>query len=155
MTLLAPLVVLVAAVFAGLFILRLGGAHRRSVSRFAPAIICAGAAILFAARGAMWIALAFGVASIALYAWSTRESQAATKQARNKSSRSHGAAPPKKGSAMSDAQARAILGVHPGASEADIRSAYRRKMARAHPDLGGSTEEAAQLSAARDALLRR
>lgn len=154
MSLLAPLLVLVAAVFAGLFILRLGGAHRRSVSRYAPSILFAGAAILFAARGSMWIALAFGAAAVALYAWSTRN--VAVESARKRGqSRAQSSAPPKRGNAMSDAQARAILGVSPGASEADIRSAYRRKMARAHPDLGGSTEEAAKLSAARDALLRR
>lgn len=152
MSLLAPLILLVAAVFAGLFMLRLGGAHRRSVSRFAPAIILAGAAILFAARGAMWIALAFGAAAVALYAWSTRAFIAEPKR---EQARAQSSAPPKRGYTMSDAQARAILGVPPGASEADIRSAYRRKMARAHPDLGGSTEEAAKLSAARDALLRK
>jgi len=145
MTLLAPLLVLVCAAFAGLFLLRMGGAHRRSVSRHAPAIILAGAAILFAARGAMMIALAFAVAAMALYAWSSRP------KPRPQAS----SPPPRRGNAMSDAQARAILGVPMGATEADIRSAFRRKMARAHPDQGGSTEEAARISAARDMLLRR
>lgn len=62
--------------------------------------------------------------------------------------------------AMSDAlrdelsAARALLGVAPGASEADIRAAHRRLMADAHPDHGGTTEQARRLNLARDALLR-
>ena len=33
-----------------------------------------------------------------------------------------------------------VLGVPPGASEREIRLAYRRAAARAHPDAGGATE---------------
>ena len=51
------------------------------------------------------------------------------------------------------AEARAVLGVARGATEADIRAAHRRLMAAAHPDHGGSTEAARQLNLARDALL--
>ncbi|WP_420823027.1 DnaJ domain-containing protein [Vitreimonas flagellata] len=54
-----------------------------------------------------------------------------------------------------DAQARAILGVGPRATESDIRAAYRAKMRRAHPDQGGAHNEAARLTAARDRLLKK
>ena len=55
---------------------------------------------------------------------------------------------------MSLDQARAILGVTQGASRADIESAYRRLIRRAHPDQGGTSGLAAQLNAARDRLLK-
>lgn len=141
-----PALLLVAAIFAALMLLRLTGAHRRSVSRYAPVIICVMGAILFAARGRMMIALMFGIGAAAFYLWSIRPAPKPAQQT---------PPPRKRGSAMSDAQARAILGVPPGASVDQIRSAFRRRMAQAHPDQGGSTEEAARISAARDALLRR
>ena len=56
---------------------------------------------------------------------------------------------------MSLAQARAILGVGPAATAADIREAYTRLMRRAHPDHGGTSGLAAQLNAARDRLRAR
>ncbi len=54
-----------------------------------------------------------------------------------------------------DAAARALLGLAANASEQQIRSAYRAKMARAHPDRGGSNADAARLTAARDRLLKK
>ena len=54
---------------------------------------------------------------------------------------------------MSRAQAADILGVSDRASEADIRAAYRERMKSAHPDAGGSDEEAARVQEARDVLL--
>jgi hypothetical protein len=54
---------------------------------------------------------------------------------------------------MSLKDARAILGVGPEASEAEIRAAHKRLMLRAHPDQGGTSGLAAQLNAARDRLL--
>jgi len=53
---------------------------------------------------------------------------------------------------MTDAQARRILGVEEGATDAEIQSAYRARMRTAHPDQGGSADEAARLNAARDKL---
>lgn len=142
-------IIIVAAIFAALAVLRFAGRHRRTALRHGPAIIAAAAAILFMLRGQFMPALIFGVGAGALWIWSQRDQgQAAPRNT----------PPPRgatKGKGMSEAQARAILGVPPGASERDIRDAYRRRMQRAHPDLGGSTEEAAQLSAARDALLKR
>lgn len=57
--------------------------------------------------------------------------------------------------AMSAAEAYQILGLQPGATQADIQSAYRRLIQRLHPDQGGSAYLAAYLNRARDLLLRR
>lgn len=43
-----------------------------------------------------------------------------------------------------------VLGLKPGASEADINTAYRSKARDAHPDSGGSTDAMAELNRARD-----
>ena len=47
-----------------------------------------------------------------------------------------------------------VLGLAPGASEADIRAAHRRLMRVAHPDTGGSDWIAARVNQARDLLLK-
>ncbi len=64
-----------------------------------------------------------------------------------------GAAP--RTSAMSEQDARSILGVEAQATPEEIQAAYTRLMRRAHPDAGGSAGLAAQLNAARDRLIRR
>jgi len=46
-----------------------------------------------------------------------------------------------------------ILGVPPNATPEQIRAAWKAKMVTAHPDKSGSHEAAAELNAARDALL--
>ena len=56
---------------------------------------------------------------------------------------------------MSEAEARSVLGVARTADEAEIHAAWRRLMARAHPDQGGTEGLAARLNAARDRLLKR
>ena len=55
--------------------------------------------------------------------------------------------------AMSEAEARALLGVGPEAGAEAVQSAYVRLMRRVHPDAGGAPGLAAQLNAARDKLL--
>ena len=55
---------------------------------------------------------------------------------------------------MSDAQARALLGVSADATPEQVQEAYVRLMRRVHPDAGGATGLAAQLNAARDRLLK-
>lgn len=54
---------------------------------------------------------------------------------------------------MTEREAANLLGVRPGASEKDIRKAYRLAMASAHPDKGGSDAAGARLNEARDVLM--
>ena len=60
---------------------------------------------------------------------------------------------PSSGPQMTKAEARAILGVKQDATREDIQSAWKRLMARTHPDQGGSEGLAARVNAARDRLL--
>ncbi len=130
----------VVALFALLFLGRLGGGYRAELMRRWPALLLAGAAVLALLRGAWGPAL--GLAGLTALAWVFSPSLLAPRQ---------GGAPPEDGA---DIAARAALGVGPHASETEIRRAYRAKMARAHPDRGGPHAEAAKLTAARDRLLK-
>lgn len=51
--------------------------------------------------------------------------------------------------------ARAILGVAPTADATEVHAAWRRAMAAAHPDAGGSAEHSRSVTSARDMLLQR
>ena len=57
--------------------------------------------------------------------------------------------------AMSEAEARSLLGVPAGATQQEINTAWKRLMGRAHPDQGGTEGLASRLNAARDRLLKR
>lgn len=54
---------------------------------------------------------------------------------------------------MSRDEALAVLGLAEGATQDDIRAAYRRLIQRLHPDVGGSVDLAARINRARDVLL--
>jgi len=62
--------------------------------------------------------------------------------------------PPRRGSGMTPEEAYEVLGLHPGATEAEIRAAHHRLMRTAHPDSGGSDWLATRVNQARDILLR-
>ncbi len=57
--------------------------------------------------------------------------------------------------ALSDAEARAILGVGPAAGPEEVQAAYLRLIRTVHPDAGGTEGLASRLNAARDRLVRR
>lgn len=59
----------------------------------------------------------------------------------------------RQGRRMGLAEAASMLGVAEGADAATIEAAYRRLMLRVHPDQGGAAGLAAQLNAARAAML--
>jgi DnaJ homolog subfamily C member 19 len=63
--------------------------------------------------------------------------------------------PPPSAGPMTREEAYQVLGLQPGASQAEIRAAYHRLMRAAHPDSGGSDWLAARVNQARDVLLSR
>lgn len=135
--------ILVALAGALLIVLVLAGQGRISpfnlgrLARAAFWLITAAAAVAAALRGGWMISLVL----IGLTLWFGRSG----------SQEQIPRPPPER---LSEARARAILGVGPDAGEAEIRAAYRRLMTRAHPDAGGSVGLAAELNAARDRLLK-
>ena len=62
---------------------------------------------------------------------------------------------PSRGEGLTDAEARALLGVPADATPAQINAAWKRLMGRAHPDQGGTEGLASRLNAARDRLLKK
>jgi DnaJ-domain-containing protein 1 len=139
-----PAILILALVFGFLFLTRLGAAYRVTVAQRWPVFLLAGAAILAFARGAIWPAVA--MASLAALGWILWP---AIERARRPNEVQQKVDTPE------DSAARALLGVGPNAMTNEIRSAYRAKIAHAHPDRGGSHNEAARLTAARDRLLKK
>jgi hypothetical protein len=135
----------VAALFALLLLARLAGAKRADLVNRWPVVAIALGAGLALLRGQIWFAL--GLAGAAVLAW-VLAPVAAARRARPKPR-------PVIVNDPRDVEARGVLGVGPSATAAEIRAAYRARMARAHPDKGGNHADAARLTAARDRLLRR
>ncbi|MBL8531462.1 MAG: DnaJ domain-containing protein [Hyphomonadaceae bacterium] len=139
-----PVLLLLSLVFALAFLGRVGAARRAALVARWPAALFAGAAFFALARGALWPALVLGALAAATWVYWPR-------------ARRLFGAPPKQENAAdtaADREARALLGVGPAASAEEIRRAYRSKMAKAHPDKGGTHNDAARLTAARDRLLK-
>lgn len=114
---------------------RRGRGYWRVTATLLGSVMLAGGA-LAAFRGA-WLAGA-GLAAAGLYVtWASRFR------------------PTVRSEPISEAEARAVLGVGSGASEAEIRAAWKRAMGRAHPDQGGTEGLAMRVNAARDRLLKR
>lgn len=126
----------IAALFALVFMGRLAGARRALIVERWPAFLLAAAALFTLLRGGVWLALALFVVSWLAFVLGAPRRTIEPDEA-------------------ADAEARAILGIGPDASPQEIRAAYRSKMATGHPDRGGSHNEAARLTAARDRLLKR
>ena len=61
--------------------------------------------------------------------------------------------PRRRQSGMTAEEAYQVLGLRPGATEAEIRAAHHRLMRAAHPDSGGSDWVATRINLARDVLL--
>src|SRR5262249_17773887 len=61
--------------------------------------------------------------------------------------------PRRRAGAMTPEEAYQVLGLQPGATEAEIRAAHHRLMRTAHPDSGGSDWLATRINLARDVLL--
>jgi len=131
-----------AGLFLGLTLVRIGGAQRAVLLKRWPAGLLIVAAGLELSRGGVW--MAFGLAGAAAIVWLAVPSQAQPKPAGNA-----------RQSDPRENEARLLLGIGPNATATEIRAAFRAKMAQAHPDRGGSNDEAARLIAARDRLLRR
>ncbi|MGQ0532196.1 MAG: J domain-containing protein [Caulobacteraceae bacterium] len=139
-----PALLVLALIFSLLFFTRVGGAYRVMLMRRWPILLLAGAAFLALVRGAIWPAIALlGFSILAWMAWPKIEELLRP------------AAPMQPRDSPEDSAARAVLGIGPNATADEIRRAYRAKMARAHPDRGGSHTEAARLTAARDRLLKK
>lgn len=138
-----PVLLVLTLIFGVLFFTRLGGAYRREIARRWPASVLAAAAFVSLLRGLIGPAITLACfAVLASLLWPRFERW-----------RPVPASP--QPDTPEDLAARRILGVGPSATADEIRRAYRTKMAQAHPDRGGSHNEAARLTAARDRLLKK
>ena len=114
---------------------RRGRGHWRVTATLFSAVLIAGA-VLLAVRGSWLTAAALAGAGL----WLTVASRQRL--------------PPPRTEAMTPAEARSLLGVQADATPQQINAAWKRLMARAHPDQGGTEGLASRLNAARDRLLK-
>lgn len=139
-----PALLVITLMFGVLFFTRLGGAYRVAIMRRWPVLLLAGAAFACLLRGLTGPAITLGsLAALTWLMWPAIE----------RLNRPQPASPQQ--DTPEDLAARRALGVGPNATPDEIRRAYRTKMVQAHPDRGGSHNEAARLAAARDHLLKR
>lgn len=139
-----PVLLVLTLIFGVLFFTRLGTAYRVELRRRWPAVAFAAAAFLCLLRGLIGPAITLSAfAALTWIMWPQIERWRQPQPA----------SPPRDTS--EDSAARTLLGVGPNATADEIRAAYRTKMAQAHPDRGGSHNEAARLTAARDRLLKK
>lgn len=131
-------------IFGVLFFTRLGGVYRAELKRRWLAVLFAVAAFVCLLRGLIGPAIA--LSSLAALAWVMWPQIEVWRQPRPASPQQD---------TPEDSAARRLLGVGPDATADEIRRAYRTKMAHSHPDRGGSHNEAARLTAARDRLLKK
>lgn len=110
------------------------------ISATVLAAVLLGGGVLAVARG-LWL---WGAGLMVAGLWLVVSSRLRTPAARAET----------RSEALSEAEARAILGVGADATAGQIQSAWRRVMARAHPDQGGTEGLAARVNAARDRLLK-
>ncbi|MEQ1819766.1 MAG: J domain-containing protein [Terricaulis sp.] len=139
-----PVLLVITLIFGVLFLTRLGSIYRKELARRWPAPLFAAAAFFCLLRGLIGPAITF--ASLSALSWILWPQIERWREP-----------PPAPAAEQSpeDLAARRLLGVGPNATSDEIRGAYRSKMAQAHPDRGGSHNEAARLAAARDRLLKK
>jgi DnaJ homolog subfamily C member 19 len=87
--------------------------------------------------------------------WQAYRSSLGTRSNQQQAGESSQPPPRRAAGGMSVDEAYQVLGLHPGATEAEIRAAHHRLMRTAHPDSGGSDWLATRINLARDVLLRR
>lgn len=139
-----PVLFVITLIFGVLFLTRLGGAYRAELARRWPSVLFAGAAFICLLRGLIGPAIMLG--SLAALSWVVWPQVERWREPAPVS-------PPQ--DTPEDLAAKRLLGVGPNATAGEIRAAYRSKMAQAHPDRGGTHNEAARLTAARDRLLKK
>jgi hypothetical protein len=111
------------------------------------------AAMLFlTGRGGFAIAALVFLAPL-LWSWVLEAKPDRPNKPHRSSGRSSGRPSGRPAAGMSRSEALEVLGLSPQATPGEIRAAYLRLMATAHPDHGGSDWLAARINQARDVLL--